>query len=290
MGKYVLYKENGEYKFTNEANYGSRITNANQIATFRVKDGFGKASDVVDYICKYSRDVSRDDIRILTESVSSAESRFDGLVDQIDVLVNMIVDHGTMSPEQQEQLSDLRDHVAAFGERGQKWAGLCDEIIGQYSPKLESMMEFYANFVERLDCPPALAEAALTGFKEILIESSSDVAEQLRQRVGSNPNEKQGIGVFGTSGDDNLPKETTIDNAIADSMASGTFDTLGDDIATADPNNFDETTMGLGSSENDSYGNELKPDDWSEPVEEDEGEDHKKTDDTVEKELETLEL
>ena len=178
------------------------------------------------------------------------------------------MDNGMMSTDQKEQLVDLRDHVAAFGERGQKWAELCDEIIGQYSPKLESMMEFYANFVERIDCPPALAEAALTGFKEILIESSSDVAEQLRQRVGSNPNERQGVGVFGTSGDDNLPQETTIDNEIADSMASGTFDTLGDDITTEDPNNFDETAMGLGSSENESYGNELKPDDWSEPVEE----------------------
>ena len=55
MGKYVLYKENGDYKFTNEANYGARITDANRIATFKVSDGFENANDVIEYICnKYS--------------------------------------------------------------------------------------------------------------------------------------------------------------------------------------------------------------------------------------------
>ena len=46
-------------------------------------------------------------------------------------------------------------------------------------------------------------------------------------------------------------------------MVSGSFDALGDDIATADPNGFDETAMGLGSSELDTSGNDLNPDDWA---------------------------
>lgn len=271
MGKYVLYKENGDYKFTNEANYGARITDANRIATFKVSDGFEKAADVVDYVCKYSKDVVPDDIRVLTEGVedNEAESRFVGLVDQIDVISNMVAETGTLSPDQQSQLIDLRDHVAAFGERGAKWAGMCDEIIGQYSPKLESMMEFYAKFVGSFDCPPVLAEAAMKSFKEVLLEASasSNVAEQLRQRVGVNPNETQGVGVFGLSGDDNLPQQTTIDNEITNSMAAGTFDALGDNISTSDPNNVDETAMGLGSSELDTSGNDLNPDDWAAPAE-----------------------
>ena len=267
MGKYVLYKENGDYKFTNEANYGARITDANRIATFKVSDGFENANDVIEYICRYSRDVSPEDIRIVT---SESESRFNGLVDQIDVLSNMVSESGSLSPDQRAQLVELRDQVASFGERGAKWAELCDEIIRTYSPQLESMMEFYAKFVGSFDCPPVLAEAAMKSFKEILVESSasSNMAEQLRQRVGVNPNETQGIGVFGLSGDDNLPQQTTIDNEIANSMAAGTFDALGDDIATTDPNNVDETAMGLGSSEADTSGNDLNPDDWAAPAEE----------------------
>ena len=46
-------------------------------------------------------------------------------------------------------------------------------------------------------------------------------------------------------------------------MISGSFDAIGDDISTANPNSFDETSMGLGSSELDTSGNDLNPDDWA---------------------------
>jgi hypothetical protein len=102
-------------------------------------------------------------------------------------------------------------------------------------------------------------------FKEVLVEAfqSSTVAEQLRQKVGANPHETQGVNVFGISGDDGLPQEATIDKEISDAMISGSFDALGDNIATADPNGFDETAMGLGSSEENTSGNDLNPDDWA---------------------------
>jgi len=272
MRTFVIYEENGDYKFTGEDNYLAKIPDINRITTFKTSDGFRCAKDVLDYVCNYAKHLKPSDIKVLTESSTNdrSESRFNGLVDQIDIIANMISDTGSMSTDQQSQLADLRDQVSAFGERGAKWASMCDEIIGQYSPKMESMMEFYASFVSGFDCPPVLAEAALRSFKEVLLEAStsSSVAEELRQRVGINPNETRGVGVFGISGDDNLPQQTTIDNEIADSMAAGTFDALGDDISTVDPNNADETTMGLGSSEAETFGNDLNPDDWAAPVDE----------------------
>ena len=135
----------------------------------------------------------------------------------------------------------------------------------KHVPQMESMMAFYTKFANSFDCPTILAEAATEMFKEVLLEASqsSDVADQLRQKVGVNPNETQGIDVFGLSGDDNLPQQTTIDNEISDAMISGSFDSLGDDISTTDPNSFDETAMGLGSSELDTSDNDLNPDDWA---------------------------
>lgn len=135
----------------------------------------------------------------------------------------------------------------------------------KHVPQMESMMAFYTKFANSFDCPTILAEAATEMFKEVLLEASqsSDVADQLRQKVGVNPNETQGIDVFGLSGDDNLPQQTTIDNEISDAMISGSFDSLGDDISTTDPNSFDETAMGFGSSEFDTSDNDLNPDDWA---------------------------
>lgn len=140
----------------------------------------------------------------------------------------------------------------------------------KHVPQMESMMAFYTKFANSFDCPTILTEAATEMFKEVLLEASqsSDVADQLRQKVGVNPNETQGIDVFGLSGDDNLPQQTTIDNEISDAMISGSFDSLGDDISTADPNSVDETAMGFGSSEFDTSDNDLNPDDWAEEEEE----------------------
>lgn len=197
----------------------------------------------------------------------NTETRYSGLAEQIDALLWMEHDNGSLSKEQLDQLADLRDHIAAYGERAAGWVRECDRVLSgkPVPPKLESMMGFYARFANSFDCPPVLAEAAVKMFKEVLLESSqsSNVAEQLRQKVGVNPNETQGMGVFGLSGDDNLPQQTTIDNTISDAMISGSFDAIGDDISTADPNGFDETSMGLGSSELDTSGNDLNPDDWA---------------------------
>jgi hypothetical protein len=343
MAKFVIFKQGDDYKFTTEENYASRISNARRIATFKPDNGFKDAKIVLDYILRTSPDLKAEDIRVLTESADSEidESRYNGIVDQIDVLLGMQADSGHLSDEQRKQLAELRDRVYAYGERGAKWAKECDialgnerkanwahecnsnidsighkfdNVIGQIdnllgtksdnsplsveamkqlaeirdqladlgdragkvgskaasviagdTPRLESMMDFYARFVSSFDCPQVLAEASMNMFKEVLLEASQsgDVAERLRQKVGVNPNETQGVGVFGISGDDNLPQQTTIDNEISDAMVSGTFDTLGDNISTADPNNFDETSMGLGSSELDTSGNDLNPDDWA---------------------------
>ena len=191
---------------------------------------------------------------------------YTGLVDQIDALLWMEHDNGSLSQEQLDQLADLRNQIEVYGERADGWVKSCDRALAgkPVSAKYESMIGFYTKFVNSFDCPPVLAEAAVKMFKEVLLESSqsSNVAEHLRQKVGVNPNETQGMGVFGLSGDDNLPQQTTIDNTISDAMISGSFDAIGDDISTADPNGFDETLMGLGSSELDTSGNNLNPDDW----------------------------
>ena len=199
------------------------------------------------------------------DNTETRYTRFDGITDQIDALLWMKHDNGRLSDDQRSQLAELRKQIAAYGERGEKWAKECDRALADDTARLESMMGFYAKFVNSFDCPPILAEAAVKMFKEVLLEStqSSNVAEQLRQKVGVNPNETQGMGVFGLSGDDNLPQQTTIDNTISDAMISGSFDAIGDDISTANPNSFDETSMGLGSSELDTSGNDLNPDDWA---------------------------
>ena len=195
------------------------------------------------------------------------ETRYTGLVDQIDALLWLERDNGSLSQAQLDQLADLRNQIEVYGEHAEKWVKLCDRALAgkPASAKYESMMGFYTKFVNSFDCPQVLAEAATKMFKEVLVEASqsSTVAEQLRQKVGANPHETQGVNVFGISGDDGLPQEATVDKEISDAMVSGSFDALGDDIATADPNGFDETAMGFGSSELDASGNELNPDDWA---------------------------
>ena len=274
MAKFVIFKQGDDYKFTTEENYSSRISNARRIATYKPENGFKDAKTVLDYILRTSPGMKAEEINVLAESAEDglAESRYSGLVDQIDALMWMRHDNGSLSREQLAQLADLRNQIETYGERAAGWVKECDRALReQPAPaRLESMMGFYARFVNSFDCPPVLAEASMDMFKEVLLEASQsgDVAERLRQKVGVNPNETRGVGVFGISGDDNLPQQTTIDNEISDAMVSGTFDALGDNISTADPNNFDETSMGLGSSELDTSGNDLKPDDWSaeEPV------------------------
>lgn len=197
----------------------------------------------------------------------NTETRYSGLVDQIDALLWLEHNNGSLSQDQLDQLADLRNQIEVYGERAEGWVKSCDRALAgkPVSAKYESMMGFYTKFVNSFNCPPVLAEAATKLFKEVLVEASqsSTVAEQLRQRVGVNPHEAQGVNVFGISGDDGLPQEATVDKEISDAMVSGSFDALGDDIATADPNGFDETAMGLGSSELDTSGNELNPDDWA---------------------------
>lgn len=197
----------------------------------------------------------------------NTETRYSGLADQIDALLWMEHDNGSLSQAQLDQLADLRNQIEVYGERAEGWVKACDRALAgkPVSTKYESMMGFYTKFVNSFDCPQVLAEAATKLFKEVLVEAfqSSTVAEQLRQKVGANPHETQGVNVFGISGDDGLPQEATIDKEISDAMISGSFDALGDNIATADPNGFDETAMGLGSSELDTSGNDLNPDDWA---------------------------
>jgi len=197
----------------------------------------------------------------------NTETRYSGLADQIDALLWMEHDNGSLSQAQLDQLADLRNQIEVYGERAEGWVKACDRALAgkPVSAKYESMMGFYTKFVNSFDCPQVLAETATKLFNTILVEAfqSSTVAEQLRQKVGANPHETQGVNVFGISGDDGLPQEATIDKEISDAMISGSFDALGDDITTADPNGFDETAMGLDSSELDTSGNDLNPDDWA---------------------------
>ena len=268
MEPYVLYKENGNYKFTNSDNYNARVQDANRICTFSKEEGFENAQEVLDYICKYSTYVTPESVKVLAEGIGEpdmTELRFTGLTDQIDVLAGMAHENGSLSSTQQDQVADLREQVRCYGERGEPWVKVCDDLINGGVGLLESMMTKYTIFIESIGCPDYLADAALDAFKAVLVEASqsSDVAEPLRSKVGRNPNETQGIGVFGLGGDDNLPERVTIDNQIADSMAAGTFDSLGDNITTASPNDFDETMMGIGDSLTDTSGNDLHPEDWN---------------------------
>ena len=208
MAKYVLYKENGDFKFTPVDNYNARIQDANKIATFFRREGFETPADVIEYIIKYNPAVSTEDI----------DNRCGG---------------------------PLRESIERF-----------------------------SNHVARSGCSKELAEAVKGAFGAVILEAatqSAEIAEQLRNKVGTNPNETHGVGVFGLSGDDNLPENVTVDNEIADGIAAGTFDSLGDDITTASPNDFNETDMGMGDSPADDFGNDLNPDDWAaeEPAPED---------------------
>ena len=73
-----------------------------------------------------------------SEDSSQDTSRYDGLVEQIDVLVNMATDRGMISQDQIEQLEDLKKQVAGYGS-GWKWAHLIDETIKKYGR--ESMLK-----------------------------------------------------------------------------------------------------------------------------------------------------
>ena len=138
------------------------------------------------------------------------------------------------------------------------------DILCNKGPIGESVSKF-AKFASDLECPEHLIEAATAAFKEIMLEASksAELAEQLRQKVGVNPNETRGLGVFGLSGNTEMSDSDRIDQKIADGMAAGSFDALGDDLTTASPSDFNETDMGLGDSELDDFGNELNPDDWA---------------------------
>lgn len=118
----------------------------------------------------------------------NTETRYAGLVDQIDALLWMEHDNGSLSQEQLDQLADLRRQIEVFGERAEGWVKSCDRALAgkTVSAQYESMMGFYTKFVNSFDCPPVLAEAATNMFKEVLVEASqsSTVAEQLRQRSG----------------------------------------------------------------------------------------------------------
>ena len=46
----VIYKVNGIYYTTSEANYNARIQNARAIHKC---DGFGSAEEIIDYYCRY---------------------------------------------------------------------------------------------------------------------------------------------------------------------------------------------------------------------------------------------
>lgn len=222
------------------------------------------------------------------------DTRYSDLINQIGALLWLNHVNGSLSHEQLGRLADLRNQIEVYGERAERWIQSCDRTLDEQpeSTKYESMMDFYTKFVNSFDCPPVLIEAATNMFKEVLLESSqsSAVAEQLRQMVGLNPHEAHGVNIFGISGNDDLPQEATIDKEISDAMISGSFDALGDDIAMVDPNDFNETAMGLGSSEQETSGNDLNPDDWtteSTATEEDATEDATEESDEEENEAET---
>lgn len=57
------------------------------------------------------------------------ESRFIGLTEQIDFYLWLKNDNGSLSKEQKEHCTTLKNTIIVFGKRAKKWAALCDELI-----------------------------------------------------------------------------------------------------------------------------------------------------------------
>lgn len=81
--------------------------------------------------------------RIVKESIDNVlrDSRLDSITDQIDFYVNVSQER-PLSPQQIEQLKDLRDTVITFGEAGERWAQVADDIL-QENGYEDDTMSYY---------------------------------------------------------------------------------------------------------------------------------------------------
>ena len=59
----------------------------------------------------------------------NTETRYSGLAEQIDTLLWMEHDNGSLSQEQLDQLADLRNQIEAYGERAEGWVKSCDRAL-----------------------------------------------------------------------------------------------------------------------------------------------------------------
>lgn len=57
------------------------------------------------------------------------ESRFNGIVEQIDFYAWKFHEVGKLSLAQKKHLKELRQQISVFGERAQKWEQLCEEML-----------------------------------------------------------------------------------------------------------------------------------------------------------------
>lgn len=60
---------------------------------------------------------------------SIVETRYEGIIDQIDFYQWVRYDLGKLSPAQKKHLIELRDMISVFGERGEKWHNLANELL-----------------------------------------------------------------------------------------------------------------------------------------------------------------
>lgn len=57
------------------------------------------------------------------------ETRFNGLIDEIDFYSWVYYDKGFLSKEQKKRCSEIKNILYVFGSRAKKWINLCNELI-----------------------------------------------------------------------------------------------------------------------------------------------------------------
>jgi hypothetical protein len=57
------------------------------------------------------------------------ESRYNGLVDQIDFYLWIYNDNKCLSKEQQKHCIELRNTIQVFGQRAKKWVAVINELL-----------------------------------------------------------------------------------------------------------------------------------------------------------------
>lgn len=57
------------------------------------------------------------------------QTRFEGLINQIDFYAWKVFDGCKLSKEQRKHLKELQQQTSVFGKDAEKWVNLCDELL-----------------------------------------------------------------------------------------------------------------------------------------------------------------